>query len=54
MAKAHIRIGISIMPILPGLRDTDENLEVTMRWTAEHGGKLVLAGGLTPADQQRD
>ena len=24
------------------------------RWTAEHGGQFVLAGGLTLADQQRD
>jgi hypothetical protein len=25
-----------------------------VRWTAEHGGKFVLVGGLTLADQQRD
>jgi hypothetical protein len=42
------------MPILPGLCYTDENLEATVRWTAEHGGKFVLAGGLMLADQQRD
>lgn len=42
------------MPILPGLCDTDENLEATVRWTANHGGRFVLAGGLTLADQQRD
>jgi hypothetical protein len=24
------------------------------KWTAEHGGQFVLAGGLTMADQQRD
>jgi hypothetical protein len=43
-----------MMPILPGLCDTDENLEATVRWTAEHGGTFVLAAGLTLADQQRD
>jgi len=43
-----------MMPILPGLCDTDESLEATVRWTAEHGGTFVLAGGLTLADQQRD
>jgi hypothetical protein len=31
-------------PCLPGLCDADENLESVMRWTAEHGGKFVLAG----------
>jgi hypothetical protein len=54
IAGAGILTGISMMPILPGLCDTDENLEATVRWTAEHGGKFVLAGGLTLADQQRD
>jgi DNA repair photolyase len=54
IAKAGILTGISMMPILPGLCDTDENLEATVRWTAEHGGRFVLAGGLTLADQQRD
>ncbi len=42
------------MPILPDLCDGDENLENVVRWTAEHGGKFVLAGGLTLADQQRE
>ena len=54
IAKAGILTGISMMPILPGLCDTDENLEATVRWTANHGGRFVLAGGLTLADQQRD
>lgn len=54
IAKAGILTGISMMPILPGLCDTDENLEATIRATANHGGKFVVAGGLTLADQQRD
>ena len=54
IAKAGILTGISMMPILPGLCDTDENLEATIRCTANHGGQFVLAGGLTLADQQRD
>ena len=54
IAKAGILTGISMMPILPGLCDTDENLEATIRCTANHGGRFVLAGGLTLADQQRD
>jgi DNA repair photolyase len=54
VAKAGILTGISMMPILPGLCDSDENLEATIRFTAEHGGRFVIAGGLTLADQQRD
>jgi hypothetical protein len=52
-AKAGILIGVCMMPILPGLCDTDENLEATVRATANHGGRFVV-GGLTLADQQRD
>ncbi len=54
IAKAGILTGTSMMPILPGLCDTDENLEATVRWTAEHGGRFVIAAGLTLADQQRE
>ena len=64
IAKAGILTGISMMsipgaqlsgmPILPGVCDTDENLEATIRCTANHGGTFVIAGGLTLADQQRD
>jgi hypothetical protein len=54
IAKAGILTGISMMPLLPGLCDTDENLEATVRCTANHGGKFVLAGGLTLSDQQRE
>jgi hypothetical protein len=43
-----------MMPILPGLCDADANLEAVVRWTADHGGRFVLAGGLTLADQQRE
>jgi len=35
VAKVGILTGISMMPILPGLCDTDENLEATIRATAE-------------------
>jgi len=53
IARAGILTGACMMPVLPGLCDTDENLEATVRWTADHGGRFVLAGGLTLADQQR-
>jgi DNA repair photolyase len=54
VAKAGILTGTCMMPILPGLCDTDENLEATVRWTAERGGRFVIAAGLTLANQQRD
>jgi hypothetical protein len=54
IAKAGILTGTCMMPILPGLCDDEANLEAVVRWTANHGGKFVLAGGLTLADQQRE
>jgi DNA repair photolyase len=54
LAAAGIPTGTCFMPILPGLCDDDANLESVVRWTADHGGQFVLAGGLTLADQQRD
>jgi DNA repair photolyase len=52
-ASAGLMTGACFMPILPELCDDDTNLENVVRWTAEHGGKFVLAGGLTLSDQQR-
>ena len=54
IARAGILTGISMMPILPGLCDDEASLEQVVRWTANHGGRFVLASGLTLADQQRD
>ncbi len=51
--KAGIRTGICCMPILPGLCDTTENLDLVIKTTADHGGKFVLASSLTLADQQK-
>ena len=53
LSKAGIRTGICFMPILPGLCDTDENLELVIRQTADNGGGFVLASSLTLADQQK-
>jgi DNA repair photolyase len=54
IAQAGILTGTCFMPILPGLCDDDANLANVVRWTADHGGRFVLAGGLTLADQQRE
>jgi DNA repair photolyase len=53
IAQAGLLTGTCFMPILPDLCDDDDNLEAVVRWTAEHGGKFVLPGGLTLSDQQR-
>ncbi|MBA4398194.1 MAG: hypothetical protein C0394_12540 [Syntrophus sp. (in: bacteria)] len=52
-AKAGILTGTCMMPILPGLCDEKANLEAVVRWTADHGGKFILASSLTLSDQQR-
>jgi DNA repair photolyase len=54
VARTGILTGACMMPILPGLCDAEENMEAVVRWTAEHGGRFVLAGGLTLADQQKE
>ena len=53
LAQAGLTVGACCMPILPGLCDTDANLEALTRQVAAHGGRFILAGGLTLADQQR-
>jgi DNA repair photolyase len=49
-----ILAGVAFMPILPFIYDDDENLEAVVKATAEHGGKFVLAGGLTLASAQKE
>ncbi len=52
-AMKGILTGTCLMPILPGLCDDAANLEAVVRSTADHGGKFVLPGSLTLADQQK-
>ncbi len=54
IGAAGILTGTCLMPVLPGLSDDKNTLDSVIRWTADHGGRFVLAGGLTLADQQRD
>lgn len=54
IAAAGILTGTCLMPVLPDLCDDDATLENVVRWTADHGGQFVLAGGMTLSDQQRD
>jgi DNA repair photolyase len=54
IATAGVPVGVSMMPILPGLCDDPANLEAVVRWTANHGGTFVIASGLTLSDQQKE
>ena len=54
IAKVGILTGTVAMPLLPRLCDDDHNLQALVQWTARHGGKFVLGGGLTLADQQKE
>jgi DNA repair photolyase len=54
VARAGLVAGACFMPILPGLCDDPATIDNVVRWTAEHGGRFVLCGGLTLADQQHD
>jgi DNA repair photolyase len=54
LSAAGILTGTALMPVLPGMGDDEQNLKDVVRWTANHGGKFVLFGGLTLANQQRD
>jgi DNA repair photolyase len=53
LSAAGILTGICLMPILPGLSDSRENLELVIQRTADAGGRFVLAAPLTLADQQK-
>jgi DNA repair photolyase len=54
LANEGILTGTVAMPLLPGLCDEDLNLQLLAKWTVNHGGKFILAGGLTLADQQKE
>lgn len=47
LADAGIFTGLSMMPILPEVGDREEQIEALIVASKDHGGKCVLAGGLT-------
>ena len=47
LAEAGILVGTGLMPILPIIGDNEGHLEDIVRATKDHGGKFILAGGLT-------
>ena len=54
-AAAGIRSGVVMMPILPFVEDTEENVQAIVQRTAEAGGSYVVAAfGMTLRDRQRE
>jgi DNA repair photolyase len=47
LADAGILVGTALMPVIPSIGDDEDHLEDVIRATRDHGGKFVLAGGLT-------
>ena len=54
-AAAGILTGTMLMPVLPWLEDTEENVQAIVQRTAEAGGSYVVAAfGMTLRDRQRE
>jgi DNA repair photolyase len=50
-----IRTGVTMMPVLPFLEDSEENITEIVRQAHAHGAAYILPGfGVTLRDQQRD
>ncbi|MEK6936600.1 MAG: radical SAM protein [Nanoarchaeota archaeon] len=53
-ADAGIYTGIALIPIMPFINDSEENLKNLVKKTKENNGKFVLAGGLVFLKGQED
>lgn len=54
LAAAGIPVGVTLMPIIPLVGDDTAQIDETIRAIADHGGRFVLAGGMTMAGAQAD
>ncbi len=54
LAQAGILVGTALMPVLPFVCDDDAHLEEVIVATKDHGGRFVLAGGLTMSGPQAE
>ncbi len=52
LGEAGIYTGTALMPVLPFITDSDENLESIVKLTKENSGRFVLGGGLVLSDRQ--
>ena len=55
LARHGILTGTALMPVLPFIEDTDQNVSAVVEATGDAGGQYVLAAfGMTMRDRQRD
>jgi len=55
LARAGVLTGVALMPVLPFLEDTPENLGTILEMAAASGAQYIIpAPGLTLRDRQRD
>jgi DNA repair photolyase len=54
LADRGIQTGVSMMPVLPFITDSEENIAAIVRQTHEHGGAYIIPSfGMTMRDRQR-
>jgi DNA repair photolyase len=54
IADRGVQTGVSLMPVLPFIEDTEENIAAIVRKTHEHGGSYIIPSfGMTMRDRQR-
>lgn len=55
LSENGITAGLTMMPILPFIEDSDENIRALVRMAGEAGAKYIIPGfGLTLRDRQRE
>ena len=55
LAQRGILVGTSLMPVLPFLEDTPENITAVVEQTAAHGGSFLIPWfGMSMRDRQRE
>lgn len=55
LAQAGIQVGVNLMPVLPFLEDSIENITAILKETAAHGAGFILPWfGVTLRDRQRE
>jgi DNA repair photolyase len=55
LAQAGIGVGVNLMPVLPFLEDSLENITAIIKKSADHGAGFILPWfGVTLRDRQRD
>lgn len=55
LAERGVIVGVALMPVLPFIEDTEENIAAIVAQTAAHGGTFILPWmGMSLRDRQRD